>query len=90
MEVIKKGVYNSKALTFDVSNVRIINVIVPKSEGNREKFKTMAKKVIKKCGIRTSITYYPIPPEIAIKKEMVPYYFLCLARCREEKMREGG
>ncbi|MTI82314.1 MAG: hypothetical protein FH756_00125 [Firmicutes bacterium] len=85
MELIDKGVNTNGTQTFEVDDVRIKNVIVPKNENIRLKYKMAAKKVLKKCGIRPKVSYYPIPPEVAKKKEMVPFYFLCLARCREEK-----
>ncbi len=85
MEVINKGINTSNTQTFEVDGVRIINVVVPKNENIRLKYKMAAQKVLKKCGIRPKVSYYPIPPDVAKKKEMVPFYFLCLARCREEK-----
>ncbi len=89
MELIGKGVCNGKSQTFEVDNVRIMNVIVPGTEDNRIKYKLLAKRTLIKCGIRPKISYYPIPPEIARKKELVPYYFLCLAKFRKERMRGG-
>ena len=85
MELLIKGIHNSEAQTFEVDNVRIINVLIPRSEKICLMYSSIARKIIKKCGIRPKIAFYPIPPEVAIKKEMIPYYFLCLARCREKK-----
>lgn len=87
MEIINKGVKSEKALTFDVGNVRILNVLIPSTEEAQMKYKLIANKILKKCGIRNKISYYPIPSEVARKKEMVPYYFFCLAKCRENRMR---
>lgn len=75
MEVVKKGIYCCKTQTFEVDNVRIMNVVVPRSEAICHKYNHIAEKIIKKCGVRSRVTYYPIPPEIAIKKKLVPSIF---------------
>lgn len=89
MEIIEKGVINDKALTIDIGNVCVLNVLEPSTEGVRNKYQLIASKVLKMCGLRPKITYYPIPSEVARRKEMVPYYFVCLAICRQKKMIEG-
>lgn len=88
IEVITKGIKNEKSVAFEVGNVRILNVMIPTSEETKSKYQLVAERIIKKCGIRNKITYYPIPTEIAKRKEMVPYFFVCLTYCREKKMRE--
>ena len=85
MEIIEKGIRNDKVLTIDIGNdVRILNVLEPSTEGARMKYQLIASRVFKKCGLRPKIMYYPLPPEVARKKEMVPYFLVCLAMCREK------
>lgn len=85
IEIINKGLNNPKTITIDIGNVRILNVLVP-YEDTRLKYELIASKVVRKCGLRPKIAYYPIPPEVARRKEMVPYYLVCLARYRQKKM----
>ena len=84
-EILNKGTKSEKGLTVDIGNVRILNVILPSTEQAQVKYQLIANKTLKRCGIRNKISYYPIPPEIARKKEMVPFYFFCLAKGREGK-----
>ncbi|MCG9969955.1 hypothetical protein L9W92_18335 [Pelotomaculum terephthalicicum JT] len=90
MEIIKRGVKTKRGKTFYVGDVLIKNVIVPSSEEERLNFNLMAKKTVKKCGIRPFVTYYPVPPEVGINKKMVPFFLFCVARFREEMLRRGG
>ena len=88
MESINKGVRSEKGCTIVICNTRIANVIEPRSINIKQKYWKIAHKTINKCGIRRMITYYPIPPGIAKNRRMVPYFLVCLARCREEKLQK--
>lgn len=88
IEIINKGLKHSKTITIEVGNVRIFNVLVPSTEETRRKYESIAFKVIRKCGLRPKLAYYPIPPEVGRKKDMVPYFLVCLAKYREKKMKE--
>jgi len=90
MEIINKGVRSKNAFTVIIGNTQIKNVVVPCSIKTQQRIHLLAKKAINKCGIRPMITYYPIPQEIGRKKEIVPFYMLCLAQCREEKLKLRG
>lgn len=85
VEIINKGFKKPKTITVRIGNAHIFNVLVPSCKETRLKYELIASKIFKKCGLRPKLTYYPIPPEVARKKEMVPYYFVCLAKCKKMK-----
>jgi len=83
MEVVDKRVNKKKGKNYDVGDVRIVNVLIPPEE-KRRYYNLLAKKTVKKCGIRPLVAYYPVPPEVGKDKIMVPYFLLCVARFREK------
>lgn len=87
-ESINKGIKSKKGCTVVICNIRFANVVEPRSINIKQKYWKIARKTINKCGIRRMIEYYPIPPEIAKKRTLVPYFMVCLARYREEKLQK--
>lgn len=86
-ESINKGIKSKGGCTVVICNIRFENVIEP-SINVKQRYMKIARKTINNCGIRRMIKYYPIPPEIAKNRMLVPYFLVCIARCREEKQQK--
>lgn len=85
MGVVNRNVFDDEIkVTFVVGNSHIKNVVIPNSEAIRLEYRIAASKIIKKCGIRPDIKYYPIPQKIVRRKKFTPYFLVCLASCLEE------
>jgi hypothetical protein len=86
METIKRGCPAPQLVTVTIGDICIQNVMIPSSDEKRAHYKAIAGRVVGKCGVRTRITYYPIPPSISRQEKLIPFYYLCLARERQGRM----